>query len=291
MTFIFGFSSQTTVKSTLEIDSPALPPYSKPMSAQKRENMWVNLILNVVLPSLLLTKGSEWFSLAPEAVLIIALGFPIVYGIYDFITRKKVNMFSIIGFVSVLITGTIGLLENVPTKWIAVKEAAVPLLFGLAILVSSKTKKPLIRTLLFSKELFDVDLIEQSLDEKGTRSEFEQVITSCTWWVIGSFLLSAVLNYALAVWLVKSPSGTEEFNAEIGKMLAWSWPVIALPTTVVMMVALMKLMKGIENSTGHVLDDVLHPEVREKLAAKEAKLQAAKKEKAPDDEQAGKEEV
>lgn len=239
------------------------------MPAHKRENLWVNLILNVVLPSLLLTKGGDWFPLSPEQVLVIALSFPVVYGIYDFIARQKVNLFSIIGFVSVLITGFVGLIEDVPTKWIAVKEAAVPLLFALAILISSKTKRPLIRSLLFSRELFDVDLIENSLEERGTKREFERVISSCTWWVVGSFLLSAVLNFLLAEWIVQSPSGTEAFSKEIGKMTALSWPVIALPTTLVMMVALMKLMRGIETATGHELDDVLHPEVREKLAAKE----------------------
>ena len=237
-------------------------------STTKRENIWLNLILNVVLPSLLLTKGAGWFGWTPPAVLITALTLPLAYGVYDFITRKKVNLFSIIGFVSVLITGAVGLFENIPTRWIAIKEAAVPLLFALAILISSFTKKPLIRSLLFSRELFDIDLIEQSLDDKGTRDEFNQIISSCTGWVIGSFLLSSVLNYVLAEWLVNSPSGTEAFNAEIGKMTALSWPVIALPTTAVMMVALMKLMKGIESTTGHPLDDVLHPEVREKMEKK-----------------------
>jgi len=234
----------------------------------KRENLWINLILNVVLPSLLLTKGATWFGWTPPAVLITALTLPLVYGVYDFITRKKVNLFSIIGFVSVLITGAVGLFENIPTEWIAIKEAAVPLLFALAIWVSSFTKKPLIRSLLFSPELFDVALIESSLDAKGTRADFDRIIVSCTGWVVGSFLLSAVLNYILAAWLVTSPSGTEAFNAEVGKMTALSWPVIALPTTAVMMVALIKLMKGIESTTGHVLDEVLHPEVRAKMEAK-----------------------
>jgi len=250
------------------------------MPAQKRENIWVNMILNVVLPSLLLTKGGQWLRMDPAPVLITALSLPLLYGIYDFITRKKVNLFSIIGFVSVLITGAVGLFENIPTRWIAIKEAAVPLLFGIAIYASSFTKKPLIRSLLFSPELFDVQLIENSLEEKGSRADFENVISSCTIWVVGSFLLSTVLNYVLAVWLVKSPSGTPEFNAEIGKMTALSWPVIALPTTAVMMVALMKLMKGIESATGHPLDDVLHPEVREKMAAKDAALEKKRAEKA-----------
>jgi hypothetical protein len=247
------------------------------MTTHKRENLWVNLILNVVLPSLLLTKGASWFGWSPPAVLITALSLPLIYGIYDFFTRKKVNMFSIIGFVSVLITGAVGLFENIDTRWIAIKEAAVPLLFAIAIWISSFTKKPLIRSLLFSPELFDVSLIESSLEEKGTRNEFDRIIRSCTGWVIGSFLLSTILNYVLAAWLVTSPSGTEAFNQEVGKMTALSWPVIALPTTAVMMVALVKLMKGIESTTGHVLDDVLHPEVRAKMEAKEKKRSAAPK--------------
>jgi len=254
------------------------------MPVHKRENIWVNMILNVILPSLLLTKGGPWLGLSPAPVLITALTLPLAYGIYDFLTREKVNMFSIIGFVSVLITGAVGLFENIDTKWIAIKEAAVPLLFGIAIYASSFTKKPLIRSLLFSPELFDVELIEDSLDEKGTRSDFENVISSCTVWVVGSFILSAILNYVLAEWLVQSPSGTPEFNSEIGKMTALSWPVIALPTTAVMMVALMKLMKGIEKATGHNLDDVLHPEVRDKLAAKEEALEKKKAEKAAEKE-------
>jgi hypothetical protein len=240
------------------------------MTASKRENLWINLILNVVLPSLLLTKGAQWFGWPPPVVLITALTLPLAYGIYDFFSRKKINLFSIIGFVSVLITGAVGLFENIPTRWIAVKEAAVPLLFALAIWASSFTRKPLLRSLLFSPELFDVAMIEASLEERGTREDFEKTIASCTGWVVGSFLLSAVLNYALASWLVNSPSGTEAFNAEVGRMTALSWPVIALPSTAVMMVALVKLMKGIETATGHDLDDVLHPEVRAKMEKKNA---------------------
>jgi hypothetical protein len=238
------------------------------MPPAKRENLWVNLVLNVVLPSFLLSKGGTWFGLAPAHVLVIALAFPVAYGIYDFLTRKKVNLFSIIGFVSVLITGTIGLLKDVPTQWIAVKEAAVPLLFAVAVLVSTRTKKPLVRSLLYSPELFDVDLIEASLDAKGTRTDFNRVILACTYWLVGSFLLSAALNYALASWIVRSPSGTEAFNQEIGRLTALSWPVIAIPSTAVMMVALMLLVKGIERCTGHALDDVLHPDMRAKVAAK-----------------------
>lgn len=236
--------------------------------APKRENIWVNIILNVALPSILLSKGGKWFGLDPALVLIIALFFPVAYGIYDFATRNKVNLFSIIGFVSVLITGAIGLIENVPTKWYAIKEAAVPLLFGLAILISTKTKKPLVRSLLYSPEMFDVPLIEASIEDKGTRTQFEKTIAVVTWWLIGSFVLSAILNYFLASYLVVSESGSEAWNEEVGKMTAWSYPVIVIPSMAVMMVALMKLVKGIEACTGHTMEDVLHPEMRAKVEEK-----------------------
>ncbi|MCC5850655.1 MAG: MFS transporter [Verrucomicrobia bacterium] len=241
------------------------------MSTTKRENLWINLALNVILPSVLLTKGDEWLGLPSAFVLIIAIAFPVSYGIYDYVTRDKVNLFSVIGFVSVLITGVIGLL-HIPSRWIAVKEAAVPLLFGLVILATAKSKKPFIHRVLYSPEMFDVTLIEASLDEKGTRKQFDQVMLVCTYWLVASFLVSAVLNFILASIIVTAESSVdpELFNQQIGRMTALSWPVIVLPSMVIMMVALFKLIKGIEACTGHVLEDVLHPDMREKMEQKDA---------------------
>lgn len=237
------------------------------MNPPKRENLWSNLALNVILPSVLLTKGADWFRLPPAGVLILSLAFPVGYGIYDYIRRDKVNLFSIIGFVSVLITGVIGLIR-IPSEWVAVKEAAVPLLFGLIILATSKSKTPFVHRILFSPELFDVTRIESALDEKNTRRPFNRVMLTCTYWIAASFVISALLNYVLAAWIVTAESGTEEFNRQIGRMTALSWPVIVIPSMGMMMVALLKLIKGIETHTGLVLEDVLHPDLREKHAPK-----------------------
>ena len=89
-----------------------------------------------------------------------------------------------------------------------------------------------------------------------------------SWWLIGSFVLSAILNYVLAMWIVQSPSGTYAWNDEVGKMTALSWPVIAIPSMAMMMVVLMKLVKGIETCTGHGMEEILHPDMREKVAEK-----------------------
>lgn len=244
--------------------------HSQAPDSPKRENLLLNVGLNVVLPTMLLSKGGDWFSLTPAWVLVIALCFPLAYGVYDLIVRRKVNIFSIIGLISVLITGGVGLL-NLSRQVYIWKEAGVPALFGLAVWVSMFTQKPLVRTLLYSPEIFDVPMIEASIEENKTRSEFEAAIKVATYWLIGSFALSAVLNYVLAAWIVTvEPSVDQDlFNKQVGKMTGLSYVIIVLPTLSITMVALTKLVKAIERCTGHTMEEVMHPEMRAKVEAKE----------------------
>ena len=86
----------------------------------------------------------------------------------------------------------------------------------------------------------------------------DRLLTKCTWLLAFSFLLSGILNYGLARWIVVSPSGTDAFNSEVSKMMAWSWPVIVIPSMAIMMVTLWMLLGGIKKMTGLELDDVLH---------------------------------
>ena len=233
--------------------------------AVKKENTFLNLGFNLVLPILILNKGKKWLEpyLAPYfenvaiGVLLIALAFPVVYFIYDYFTRQKYNIFSIIGLISVLLTGGIGIF-NIPTEWFAVKEAAIPLALGFAVLISLKTPYPLVRTLLYNPEIIDVDKVQASLDQHDAHDSFEKLLFQCTWLLAASFLVSAVLNYFLARWMVTSPSGTDAFNEEVARMMKWSFIVIAVPSMAIMMVALMKLFKGIKEMTGLELEEVLH---------------------------------
>jgi hypothetical protein len=231
----------------------------------KKENTFLNLGFNIILPILVLNKGKKWlgpqlepyFDNVAVPILIIAVLFPIAYFIYDYFKRSKYNLFSILGLVSVLLTGGIGILE-IPTAWFAVKEAAIPLLLGIAVVVSLKTPWPLIRTLLYNPEILDVDKVHSALVKHDSESAFEQLLTKCTWLLASSFLLSAVLNFVLARWLVVSPSGTDAFNQEVGKMMTWSWPVIVIPSMAIMMLVLWMLLGGIKKMTGLNLEDVLH---------------------------------
>ncbi|MGY8716291.1 MAG: VC0807 family protein, partial [Verrucomicrobiia bacterium] len=68
----------------------------------------------------------------------------------------------------------------------------------------------------------------------------------------------AVLNYALARWLLQSPSGSSEFNAELGKMNALSWPVIVVPTMIITIYALWRLIGGIKRLSGLQFEEMMH---------------------------------
>ena len=79
----------------------------------------------------------------------------------------------------------------------------------------------------------------------------------------GSFFLSATLNYILAITIVTSMPGTVEYNEQLGKMTALSFPVIALPATLVMMGAILYLFTGITSLTGLSLEEVIRHKHKE----------------------------
>lgn len=184
------------------------------------------------------------------------MAFPLGYGFYDFHKTREANIFSILGVISVGLTGGISLLELDP-KYIAIKEAAIPGIIGLAVLVSHYTPYSLVRKLLFSEQIMDVDKINAAVAERRTQDQLETRLKNTSYLVASSFFLSSTLNYILAKWIVVSEPGTTAYTEELGKMTALSFPVIALPSMLVMMVSLFYLFKGIEKATKLSLEDIL----------------------------------
>lgn len=219
------------------------------------ENVLVNLLFNIVIPALVLSKLSSPDRLGPALSLALALAFPIIYGAVDFFQRKKTNAISILGFFSVLLTGGLSLLK-VDGFWFAVKEAVVPSVIGCFAVLSLRTKKPLVRTILYNPDVIDIERVDQELSARDNHGKFEKLLVTSTWFLSASFFLSAVLNFGLALVLLKSPAGTEEFNIELGKMTALSYPVIVLPCTIVTGIALWKLLAGIKHLTGLTMEDI-----------------------------------
>lgn len=223
----------------------------------KRENLLLNLLCNLALPALVLSKLSTPERLGPVLGLVVALAFPVGYGVWDFLERRKANFISVVGFVSVLLTGGLGLL-HIGGFWFAVKEAAIPTVIGLAVLLSLKTKRPLVHALLYNDQIIDVAKVDAALTARGTRAGFDRLLVTSSYLLTVSFLFSAVLNFVLARYFLKSPTGTPEFNAELGKMHLVSWPVIVVPSMAMMMFALWRLLSGVQRLTGLTLEDVFH---------------------------------
>lgn len=226
------------------------------MSKQKKENPLLNILFSIVIPAIILSKFSTPESLGVIPGFLIALSFPIGWSIYELIIQRSISFIAILGFVSILLTGLIGILE-IPTQWLAVKEAAVPLLIGCAVLISQYTKYPLIEKIIYNDQLLKVNLIEERLQQNGGQKTFKNAMRNATWMVAASFLLSAILNFCLTKYLVVSPAGTEAFNQELGKLTALSYPVIALPSTLVMVTALWYLVNRLSKATGLTLEEML----------------------------------
>jgi len=214
------------------------------------------MLISILIPSLILMKMSGEDRLGPTWGLIIALAFPVCYGLYDFFVNGNRNVMAVLGFVSVLLTGGIGLLQ-IDAKWIAIKEAAIPLCIGIGVIVANKFGYPLVRKLLFNPELMNTELIQTTLDEKNNRSLFDKRLNQANYFLAGTFFFSAVMNYGLAKFIVKSESGTSEFTQELGRMGFLSYPVIVAPSIIMMLAIFWFIWRTVSNLTGLSLEEIM----------------------------------
>ena len=197
-------------------DSTPKPPQENPLT---------NILVNVLVPILALTMMSDdpaileklqaegveakdprpWH-LGPVKSLAIALALPICYGVWFFLRHRRLNFFSVVGLASVLLTGGLTLYlwqedgsvrSNAPTLF-GIKEGSIPLILGLAIFVSHWTKTPLLRTFLYSPQIFDIGKIERIVEEKQSGEGYRKLLFLCTAFFSASFLISTFANFFLA---------------------------------------------------------------------------------------------
>ena len=225
---------------------------------KQKSNSMLDLVLSIILPSIILMKFSSDEYLGASGGLVVALAFPLGWGVFDLIKNRKFNFIALLGLISILLTGGIGLLA-LDVKWLAIKEAAVPGIIGLAVILSVFTPYPLVRTLLFNPAVMDIKLIEDKLSQTNNRQQFEERLLKATYFVAGSFAFSAVMNYILAKAIVTSPAGTQAFNKELGQLTLYSYPVIAVPSMLMTMGILYYLWRSIRDLTGLKLEEVVGP--------------------------------
>lgn len=231
--------------------APSTRPTHKPRP-------WVDLLVSIVIPSVILMKLSGDEYLGSTWALIIGLAFPLGWGLFELIKYRKYNFIAVLGVISVGLTGGIGLME-LDAKWLAIKEASVPALIGIAVMISTHTRYPLVRTMLYNHAVLNVDKIHDALLAKGNEGLFESRLQRASYYFSGTFFFSAVMNYIIAKWIVTSPSGTTAFNEELGRMTLVSYPMIAIPSMIMMMAIFYYLWRTIRRLTGFTLEEVLSP--------------------------------
>ncbi len=250
-----------------------------------QENPLANILINVLIPVLALSflskdpviqemlgKSAKPWHIGPMKALILALAFPIGYGIWFFVKTKKMNFFSGLGLFSVLLTGGLtlflwnkdGTVKEGAAVLFGLKEASVPFVLGFAIIASHWSKTPLLRTFLYSDTLFDINKIENKVAELGKETEYRKVILDATLLFSLSFFVSTLMNFGLAIYFLGDLDHTakdamSEFNARTGKIMGWGFLVIGVPIMVFLFFTLRKLLKGLHRVTGLEDDQLMMP--------------------------------
>lgn len=234
----------------------------------RNENAFLSLLFNIALPVFLLNKLTDplkdrFGETGPTLALLLALAFPAAYGVNDYVRRKKKNAISLLGFLNILLTGGLALFQ-LGGIWFAVKEAAFPLLIGLFVFFSIYGRKPFIELFVYNENLLNLQTIEQKLLELGKKTEISRHLRLSTIFLAGSFFLSAVLNFALAVWIfqpidenIPKSDYAATLNQQIADMTWLSWFVIMIPSMLCLFAILWHLFSGIQKMTGLKLAEII----------------------------------
>ncbi|MEW5891599.1 MAG: VC0807 family protein [Pseudomonadota bacterium] len=226
------------------------------MTESQTRSPLLEIAVTLLIPSLILMQLSKPEHLGAAGALVLALALPIGWGLRELARSRRFSLFAGLGIVSLLLTGGIGLLE-LDARWLALKEAAIPAVLGLVVAGSAFTRMPLVRVLLYTPLLLDTARIDAALAERGNLGAFEARLRIATWLLAGTFAFSAAMNYLLARWIVVSPAGSAAFNEELGRLTLLSYPMIALPATLMMLALLYYLALGVKRLAGLSLGDAL----------------------------------
>lgn len=219
------------------------------------QHPFLDLLVSIIIPSVVLMKFSGENNLGARGALVVALAFPLCWGLFELLKYKKYNFIALLGLVSVLLTGGIGLLKIDP-QWLAVKEAAIPGLIGIGVLISTYTRYPLIKALVYNPNVLNTEKIHEKLVEKNTVKIFEDHLLRATYFLSGTFFFSSFMNYILAKWIVVSSTGSTAFNEELGRLTLLSYPVIVIPSMIMMGALFYYLWRTIKDLTGLTLEEV-----------------------------------
>lgn len=230
---------------------------------------FTHILVNIILPVYILNKGSKW-GLTPTNALVLALALPLFSGIYSIFKNKKMDFISLLGLLNILISGTLSLMA-LGGIWFAVKEALFPLLIGVFVLFSSYGKNPFFESLFLNPAAFDVDKIQTKITETNKQQDFKNLMQKSTQLLSLSFLMSALLNFFLALKIftpLAETLSTEQkqdlLNQQLGQMTMYSLLVILVPSIIFLGAILYYTFRKMTALTGLTTNDLFIQEVAKK---------------------------
>lgn len=256
-----------------------------PKKSNHQEHPLANILINVLIPVLALSylskdpefqqaigKAVRPWHIGPIKALIVALAFPIGYGVWHFAKTRKPNFFSALGLVSVLLTGGLtiflwnkdGTVKPHADVLFGLKEASIPFILGIAVIGSHFTPSPLLRVFLYSDSIFDIPKIESRVEETGSQERYREILFQATLLFATSFFISMLLNFGLALYFLgdldhTAANARELYNERVAKLTGWGFAVIGLPILGFLFFTLRRLLKNLGSLTGLKDDDLMLP--------------------------------
>jgi hypothetical protein len=216
-----------------------------------------DLLITVVAPSLILEHLSKPALLGPVLALLAAVALPVGFGIYCWRRTHGLNFFSAFGLAAVIITGGLGLL-SLDAFWFAIKEAAFPVLLGLAFPLSLKAGRPLVSELLLNPQLINHVALNAALDTEQRRKAFQRLLALSSWALAATMLLSALANTLLVLhYLHGTVPGSEEYMRAIGRQNWVGVVVIGIPMLGATVALLFWMLGRIQGLTGLQREDLM----------------------------------
>lgn len=212
----------------------------------------LNVCLSVLAPVLILdycsASGPAFYQLGSLWAIVLALGLPIVCGVWVFWELRRLDPVNVFGLLGALLTALVSLYANVGTEggairpdtpwWYAAKEGLIPLLLGGAVLVTGTGEGSLFRSFVYSDALFDIRAIEESVRQQASFPSYHLLLRRCCRLMAASLAFSAVANFFLALYFLlpvlgeRVSSQAESYNYAVSRMTWWGFLLIGAPLTV-----------------------------------------------------------
>lgn len=214
----------------------------------------LNAIINIFIPIVVLLTLSSDDRLGPIPALLLAIGIPATYGIYGLLRTRKVNSQSLLGVISVLLTGVI-VVFKLDTALFPIKEAVLPMGFALILMISNRTGFPIV------KMLFDMvlrkDRVEEAIRDGDNAVAYRHHIERSGVMWAGIMALSGVMKFTLSSFIITAPAGTTQFNTQLATYELAQIPTSMMITMVLILSLIWYIGKGTARIVGSSPADVL----------------------------------